>query len=146
MTQPLPPYDPNAPRPRMPRKKVISGLAAAGLAILVVILIFGSHISHPGTGGTAPETVTYEVWGSAATVTYGSSGSSLTGSSPMKVTQGLQNPAFYALTAQLQGGGVVHCEIGIDGKVVAESVTTGGYNIAQCEMSRSLTGDWESDN
>jgi hypothetical protein len=93
------------------------------------------------------DTVTYMVSGDDAQVTYGPAGSDAEGSVPMNVTQALGDPAYYAINAQLQGGGQVSCEIEVDGQVISQSTATGGYNIAQCEISQDpLTGDWQNDN
>jgi hypothetical protein len=95
----------------------------------------------------APETVTFEVTGSYAQVTYGPAGSNASGTVPMKVTQKLGNPIYYALTAQLQGGGTVTCKIEVDGKVISQATASGGYNIAQCEISPDpINGGWEDTN
>jgi hypothetical protein len=59
----------------------------------------------PAPKPAAPQTVTYEVSGSDAQVTYGPAGSDLSGTVPMKVIAKLGDPAYYALQAQLQGGG-----------------------------------------
>jgi hypothetical protein len=96
----------------------------------------------------ANQTITYTVTGSGgvAEVTYGPSGSSTTGTSPMKVTRPLGDPSYYALTAQLQGSGTVTVTIAVDGKVVSKGTATGGYNIAQAEISKDpLTGAWQND-
>jgi hypothetical protein len=97
---------------------------------------------------TAPETVTYIVTGTpGASVTYGPSGSDLSGSVPMTVTQPLGSPLYYAISAQLQGSGSIRCEIKVDGVTIANSVAEGGYNIAQCEISQDpVSGVWQSDN
>jgi Protein of unknown function (DUF732) len=94
-----------------------------------------------------PATVTYIVTGtSGADVTYGPAGSDYTGSVPMRVTRTLSDPSYYAISAQLQGGGQVSCEILVKGKVIASGSASGGYNIAQCEISQNpVTGQWESD-
>ena len=56
-------------------------------------------------------------------------------------------PLYYAVQAQLQGGGTVTCEIEVDGTVISSSTATGGYNIAQCEIGQNaFTGNWENDN
>jgi hypothetical protein len=91
--------------------------------------------------------VTYVVTGSPADVTYGPAGSDLNGDVPMHVTKKLKHPAFYAISAQLQGGGSVRCEIKVNGKVVSKAHATGGYNIADCEITRNIfSGKWEDTN
>lgn len=95
----------------------------------------------------APQTVTYDVTGSPADVTYGPAGSDLSGSVPMHVTKPLGSPAYYAVSAQLQGGGTVSCEIKVDGTVISSATASGGYNIASCEISQDpLSGNWQDTN
>lgn len=104
--------------------------------------------SHPASAAAAvPSTVTYEVTGSAADVTYGAQGSSLTGHVPMKVTGKLEHADDYSIEAQLNGGGAVHCRILVDGKLVSAATATGSYNIASCEIVQDpLSGKWEDAN
>jgi hypothetical protein len=94
----------------------------------------------------AAQTITYTVTGTAGTqVTYGPAGTELTGAVPMKITGKLGDPAYYSVTAQLQGGGEVACSIAVDGKVISRGTATGGYNIAMCEIiTDPLSGEWES--
>lgn len=93
------------------------------------------------------QTVTYVVTGSSADVTYGPAGSDLSGSVPMDVTATLGSPSYYAINAQLQGGGQVSCKILVDGKVISSATAEGGYNIAGCEISQNvITGQWENTN
>lgn len=97
----------------------------------------------------AAQTVTYVVTGSDADVTYGPAGSSFSGSVPMHVTKDIPSsaPIYYAINAQLQGGGSVSCQILVNGQVISGSTATGGYNIAQCEIGQDpLSGQWEDDN
>jgi hypothetical protein len=95
-----------------------------------------------------PETVTYVVRGtSGAQVTYGPSGSDFNGNVPMHVTRPLGNPQFYAINAQLQGGGTVTCVIKVDGVTLSRATATGGFNIADCEISQDpITNMWEDTN
>jgi hypothetical protein len=135
----------------------------AAVFILVAILVSSSSsdsssppaASQPAAGpaqtqaAAAADTVTYIVTGSAADVTYGPSGSNLTGSVPLNQTADIPSdpPLYYAVQAQLQGGGTVTCEIEVDGTVISSSTATGGYNIAQCEIGQNaFTGNWENDN
>jgi hypothetical protein len=92
--------------------------------------------------------VTFIVTGSGpAQVTYGPSGSDLSGSVPMDVTQPLRDPIFYAVNAQLQGSGTVTCVIKVDGRVISSASANGGYNLASCEIGQNpLTGQWQNDN
>ena len=93
------------------------------------------------------QTVTYIVTGSAADVTYGPAGTDLSGSVPLEVTEKLGNPSYYAINAQLQGGGSASCVIKVNGKALSRATASGGYNIADCEISQNpLTGQWEDTN
>lgn len=93
------------------------------------------------------QTVTYVVTGSYADVTYGPSGSDNQGTVPMSVTQPLGSPQYYAINAQLQGGGSVSCQIKVDSVTIASASASGGYNIADCEIDQNSTvGSWENTN
>jgi hypothetical protein len=96
-----------------------------------------------------PDKVTFIVSGSYANVTYGPAGSDYTGSVPMDVTQTIpdQPPIYYAIDAQLQGGGTVSCKIEVDGQTISQATAQGGYNIATCEISQDpLSGGWTNTN
>lgn len=93
------------------------------------------------------QTVTYEVTGSPASITYGPAGSSLNGSVPMRITRTLHNPQFYSISAQLQGGGTVACKLMVNGKAISRATASGGYNIASCEISQDpISGKWSDTN
>lgn len=94
------------------------------------------------------QTVTYIVTGTpGAQVTYGPAGTNLTGSVPMDITATLARPLYYAINAQLQGSGAVSCKILVNRNVISRSEATGGYNIADCEISPDpLTGTWQDTN
>jgi hypothetical protein len=99
--------------------------------------------------GDLPEqSVTYIVRGTAgAQVTYGPAGSDFNGSVPMMVTERLGDPEYYAINAQLQGGGSVSCSIEVDGIPLSTASASGGYNIADCEIGQDpVTNLWENDN
>ena len=81
--------------------------------------------------------MTYVVNGSPADVTYGPAGSDLSGSVPMRVTQPLGTPDYYAISAQLQGGGTVSCQILVDGKVTASSTASGGTTSRAARSART---------
>jgi hypothetical protein len=55
-------------------------------------------------------------------------------------------PAYYAISAQLQGDGAVSCVIRVNGKAVSVGQASGGYNIATCEITQGLFGGWEDAN
>ena len=94
------------------------------------------------------QTVTYVVTGTpGASVTYGPSGTNLTGSVPMSVSAPLGTPSYYAINAQLQGAGEVQCQIKVDGVTLSSGSASGGYNIADCEIGQNpVTNSWENDN
>jgi hypothetical protein len=140
-------------------------MTAIAVAIFIAILALsnGSTPALPpaatggpqATQGAAPAaapaatTVTYVVTGSSADVTYGPAGSDATGTVPMRKTARIPAtaPLYYAISAQLQGGGTVSCEILVNGTVIAKSTANGGYNIAQCEIGQDpLSGQWTNDN
>ena len=82
-----------------------------------------------------------------ASFTYGPAGSDLNGSVPMDVSAKLGHPQYYAISAQLQGGGSVACAIKVDGKIISSANANGGFNIASCEIDQNpLTGQWENTN
>lgn len=168
-----PPQQPYQPPPRPPKRghtarNVILIICAAVLVVIVAAAIGSASgkktpaaattptasapasapASHPASAAAAvPSTVTYEVTGSAADVTYGAQGSSLTGHVPMKVTGKLEHADDYSIDAQLDGGGAVHCRILVDGKLVSAATATGSYNIASCEIVQDpLSGKWEDAN
>lgn len=95
----------------------------------------------------APDQITYVVTGSAADVTYGPSGTDLSGRVPLHVTKQLGSPAYYAISAQLQGAGHVRCEILVKGKVASMGEASGSYNIASCEIVQDpFGGGWTDAN
>jgi hypothetical protein len=64
-----------------------------------------------------PQTVTYLVTGTGgADVQYGPAGSSAQGSVPMTVTKPLRDVQYYSITAQLQGGGHVTCQLKVNAR------------------------------
>jgi hypothetical protein len=169
-----PQYAPGPPQPpRRKRHTARNILAVVGGLIVVIIAISiaanGGHTAS-STGSSsatvaansapasappssappssaAAQTVTYIVTGSPADVTYGPAGSDLSGSVPMHLTKPLGSPMYYAISAQLQGGGTVSCKIEVDGKVISQATASGGYNIASCEISQDpLSGNWQDTN
>jgi hypothetical protein len=167
-----PQYGPPQQQPPRKSRKGIAAIGCLGFGGLIVLIaaLAGSHSSSssssapavqtqaavPPVHSSAPakaaapkapaaQTVTYEVTGSTANVTYGPAGSNSEGTVPMHVTKPLGTPIYYAITAQLQGGGTVTCKIEVDGKVISQSTASGGYNIAQCEISQDpLNGGWQN--
>jgi hypothetical protein len=107
--------------------------------------VLADPVTDEPTTPDAPETVTYIVSGSNADVTYGPAGSSLSGHSPMKVTKKLGDPAYYSISAQLNGSGHVSCKLEIDGEVVSHAEASGSYQIAMCEAV-NFGGEWQDAN
>jgi hypothetical protein len=170
--QPRRPPPPPQP-PQKPKRKglrIVLGSVAGLIVLFVIIGVAGSHAKTPAPASTptatasaaavassAPppspspkpvaQTVTYIVTGSDADVTYGPAGTDLSGTVPMSVTQPLGTPAYYDINAQLNGSGDVKCAIEVDGKPVSTAEASGGYNIADCEISQDpLTGKWQDTN
>jgi hypothetical protein len=127
----------------MSGKKLLAVIAAVIAALYII-----SSLASRSTAPPAGTTVEFIVTGSAADVTYGPSGSALSGSVPMDVTVPVSSPppAYYAIAAQLQGGGTVSCKIKVGSTIVSTGRAAGGYRIASCEISRGLAGGWENDN
>jgi hypothetical protein len=126
----------------------IVGLVTTGCAPAKTV----TSVVHPTVKATAQsvkarkQTVTFKVTGSAANVTYGPSGSMLTGKVPMTVTEPLAVSLYYALEAQLKGSGSVTTEILVDGKIISRGTADGGYNVASAEISMNpITGVWGDD-
>jgi hypothetical protein len=160
------------PPPRPPRRrghrglKILAGTAGAFVLLIVIAAIASSGPgTSPGTAAgpaataaakaapppparkAAPQRVTYIVTGSPADVTYGPAGSDLSGTVPMRVHRPLGHPQYYSISAQLNGGGQVTCKILVDGKVISTATATGGYNIADCEISQDpFSGNWADTN
>jgi hypothetical protein len=90
--------------------------------------------------------VVFKVWGSASAgvdITYGSDTDNLQGRGlPMTKTLTLKDDAmYYDVTAQLQGGGDVHCSVTVDGKTKTGHAA-GGYNICSAQLSGDFLGGW----
>ncbi|MGW3635893.1 MmpS family transport accessory protein [Streptomyces sp. NPDC005122] len=91
--------------------------------------------------------VVFKVWGSApagADITYGSDTDNIQGHGlPMTKTLALKDDAmYYSVTAQLQGGGDIHCSVTVDGKTKSGHAS-GGYNICSAQLSGGLFGGWD---
>lgn len=86
----------------------------------------------------------FKVWGSAPSgvdITYGSDGENIQGRGlPMSKTLSVKDDAlYYAITAQLQGGGDVRCSVTIDGKTKTGHAS-GGYNICSAQLNSDFSG------
>jgi hypothetical protein len=94
-------------------------------------------------------TVEFIVTGSSANVTYGASNSSIQGSVPLDISEHIPSspPSYYAITAQLNGGGTVSCTIKIGGRRISSATASGSYNIATCEaVWDPINGVWQDAN
>ncbi|MFC8519538.1 MmpS family transport accessory protein [Streptomyces sp. NPDC057257] len=97
------------------------------------------------TADTAPEgKAVFKVWGSAPSgveITYGNDGTNLQGSRlPMTKTLTVKDDAlYYQVTAQLMGGGDVHCSVTIDGKTKTGRAQ-GRFNICSAQLNSDFTG------
>jgi hypothetical protein len=159
---------------RPPRKsrtgRTIAIIAACAVATFIIVAAVASGgktpqasaSSPPATGAPATgpavtasqappaaQAVTYVVTGSSADVTYGPAGSDSAGTVPMRKSAAIpaSPAAYYAISAQLQGGGSVTCELIIGGTVISRATATGGYNIADCEAVQDpVTGQWQDAN
>lgn len=109
--------------------------------------------SAPAPTTAVSQTVTYTVTGTAPAgvdITYGTDSSNHDGNVvPFSVTVPLDSSGdvlYYALDAQLQGGGNVACSISVDGVVIKSGSASGGYNICSAQIGQNpLTGQWEAE-
>jgi hypothetical protein len=118
---------------------------------LVVFIASGASSCDTVGGGTSDGSgatdVTFTVDGSTPAgvdITYGSDSSNYQGPSqpPMyKTLQIDEHALYYAVNAQLSGGGNVTCEIQI-GDVVRTGHAVGGYNICSAQLSKTYNGGW----
>jgi hypothetical protein len=86
----------------------------------------------------------FRVWGSApagADITYGSDSDNIQGHGlPMSKTLSVNDDAlYYDITAQLQGGGDIHCSVTVDGKTKTGHAS-GGFNICSAQLNSNFLG------
>jgi hypothetical protein len=94
-------------------------------------------------------TVEFIVTGSSADVTYGAANSNMQASVPLDISEHIpvSPPAYYAITAQLNGNGTVSCTIKIGGRPISSATASGSYNIATCEaVWDPINGVWQDAN
>ncbi|MEW2136645.1 hypothetical protein AB0892_08625 [Streptomyces sp. NPDC005409] len=96
--------------------------------------IAGSQATEP-----AVTEVVFKVWGKASagtSITYGSDSQNLDGKGlPMTETLQVKDDAlYYHITAQLQGGGDIHCSVTL-GSETKEGQARGGYNICSAQIN-----------
>jgi hypothetical protein len=95
-------------------------------------------------------TVTFRVRGTASGVdiTYGSDSDNRQGpnSLPWQSTMARDDSGdtlYYSVTAQLNGGGDITCDVLVGSKVVATGHASGGYNICMAQIGQDpLTEEW----
>lgn len=174
---PVPPAGRRARKSWPARHKVLTGIIA-----LIILIIAGSAAaaggSHkaspaaasasapapsapaPSSSGPAPATkVEFLVSGSAPdgiNITYGPSGSNLSGPSTLDGTATMSVPfdasaEYYALSAQLQGDGDITCKIVATGPgdvplTVSHGAASGGYNICSAQATSSDGVNWQNEN
>jgi len=93
------------------------------------------------------DTVTFTVTGSAPSgvdITYGDDASNLNGDGlPFTTTMKVKDDAlYYAVTAQLNGGGHIHCKVTIGDKTKSGEAK-GGYNICSAQLNSGVFGGWD---
>lgn len=105
-----------------------------------------SKPSHASKVPAAAGTVVFRVWGTGSVdVTYGSDGDNRQGPSRPGFTRTMRlhdDALYYDITAQLQGGGNVHCSVTIDGHT-KKGHASGGYNICSAQLNQGLFGGWD---
>jgi hypothetical protein len=137
---------------------LIGGVGLVALLLIAFILVRGqSSPAAPSPPASAagipktvtiarrPTTVTYFVSGTpGAAVSYGPSGSDFGGQTPLRVTKRFGKGSYYGITAQVQVGGSVECEILFGNEVISRSVATGSYNVVSCQARKNRrTGRWQ---
>jgi hypothetical protein len=127
---------------------LIVGIGLVAVLLIAFILVKGQSApaapaSAAGTAKTVaiarrPATVTYLVSGTpGAAVSYGPVGSDFGGQTPLRVTKPFGKSSYYGITAQLQVGGSVECEILFGTEVISKSVATGAYNVVSCQARKN---------
>jgi len=119
-------------------------MAVVGLAV-VALMATGASSCQTGTGssGSTAKTVEFIVRGSAPAgvdITYGDDSSNYQGHLPMFVTKKVDsNAMYYDVSAQLNGGGNVTCEVRI-GSAKKVGHASGGYNICSAQLNSDFSG------
>lgn len=135
---------------------LIAGIGLVTVLLIAFILVSGPSAPAPSAPAGAmgitktvtitrrPATVTYLVSGTpGAPVSYGPAGSDFSGQTPLRVTKRFGTSSYYGITAQLQAGGAVRCEILLGNQVISKSAATGGYNVVFCQARKNpRTGRW----
>ncbi len=139
---------------------LIAGVGLVAVLLIAFILGRGRSSAAPSPPASAmgitktvrtvrivrrPATVTYFVSGtSGAAVSYGPAGSDFSGQTPLRVTKRFGKSSYYGITAQLQAGGSVECEILFGTEVISKSVATGAYNVVSCQVTKNpRTSRWQ---
>jgi len=132
----------------------MSRALSVSVALLLVVLLTTAASScdttTPGgsSKGKGGKTATFTVTGTAPNgvdITYGDESSNYDGpkNPPMTKTLDVKSDAlYYAVTAQLQGGGDVTCKVQI-GDAVKVGHARGSYNICSAQLnSDPINGGW----
>ena len=136
---------------------LIAGVGLVAVLLVALILVRGQSAAAPSPPANAmgstktvriarmPATVTYLVSGTpGAAVSYGLAGRDFSGQTPLRVTKRFGKSSYYGITAQLQAGGSVECEILFGTEVISKSVATGAYNVVSCQATKnSRTRRWQ---
>lgn len=137
---------------------LIAGVGLVAVLLIAFILVRGRSSAAPSPSGSAmgitktvriarrPPTVTYFVGGTpGAAVSYGPAGSDFSAQTPLRVTKRFGKSSYYGITAQLQTGGSVECEILFGTEVISKSVATGAYNVVSCQATKNpRTSRWHA--
>jgi hypothetical protein len=136
---------------------LITGIGLVAVLLIAFILGRGRSSAAPSPSGSAkgstktvriarrPVTVTYFVSGTpGAAVSYGPAGNDFSAQAPLQVTKHFGKSSYYGITAQLQAGGSVECEILFGTEVISKSVATGAYNVVSCQATKNPgTSRWQ---
>jgi hypothetical protein len=127
-----------------------SGIVVS-LSLVVFIASGASSCDTSVDGGSSQgkdaTEVSFSVTGSTTAgvdITYGSDSSNYQGPTEPPMSKTLQideNALYYDVSAQLQGGGDVTCEIRI-GDAVRTGHAVGGYNICSAQLNKDYNGGW----
>lgn len=101
--------------------------------------------THAAKPAAPAHTAVFKVWGTGSVdAQYGNDGTNIQGPSHPGWTRTLKvhdDALYYAITAQLNGGGNVHCSVTIDGHTKTGHAS-GGYNICSAQLNSDFLGGW----
>lgn len=131
--------------------KVVTKTVTAPPKPAKTITVTAKPTDDSGSDGSASApagSAVFKVSGSAPAgvdITYGSESDNRQGGSSLPWSHSLHvddNAQYYAVTAQLQGGGDIKCSLTIDG-VTGHGHASGSYNICQVELVQGMFGGWD---